>query len=168
MLAPVVQSQQQKGESMKLVKRYSRLKFENNEKSLPEKCSFLEDKNYAAINKYKNNSGKTVYRVEFLRNHARALIESASREPRLLMELEETKIGYGRLLKQLDEMAEAHGKMAETIVTLNEAIMKRDGVDPNKKKKTPFKDSTTRLAEAGTQVRSPGIQGGLPSHGKRT
>lgn len=155
---------------MKLIKRNSRSKYDKKEIKLPKKCRFLADTDtqFSAINEYENNQGKTLLRVEFQTKVVRSLVERSAQYDRLLNDIDRLKAENARLKDDVAEARANHQKMAELVVKYNEEYLKTQRPEKQNKEQSPFKDSTARLAEAGTKVRSPALQGGHPGHGKRS
>lgn len=154
---------------MKLIKRYPRNKFENKERKLPKGCRFLTDVTYSAVNEYENKNGKTLLRIELLPKVARSLIENSIELERVNDQLSMYKAQVIRLKEEIKDVKADHTRMAESLIQFHKEIADRypDFCRQNDKK-SPYKDSLPRLEEAGTNVRSPAIQGGHPGHGKRS
>ena len=149
---------------MKLIERITRAEYEDEEKTLPKSCTFLTDIPFLAIRKCKNSRNNTVLRVEFTKKQARELAEKAVDYIRMQRENDRLEVENFFLKKRIIEAQADHEKMVQIVIDRNVEYLISKGVNPDKiaKSKTKFKDSSVRLAEAGTFLQSPPLQGGLP------
>ena len=149
---------------MKLKEKITRAEYEEGEKTLPKGCDFLADVPFFAIKKYKNSQDKIRFRVEFTKKQAKELVEKADKYVNIQQENSRLMSENHLLQENIKELTVRYDKMVQTIIDRNEEILKIKGINPDKiaKSNTKLKDSTERLAAAGTILRSPPLQGGLP------